>query len=379
MARVFLIVLDSVGIGALPDAELYGDLGAHTLSHATHALRKANIPHLLSLGLGNIKGAQLRGRVDAPIGRYGRLAEASPGKDTTTGHWELAGLILDKPFPLYPKGFPRRILDPFEKAIERGTLGNVPASGTAIIDELGAEHIRTGFPIVYTSGDSVFQIAAHESVVPPDLLYEMCRKARDLLTGEDAVGRVIARPFVGEPGAFVRTKNRRDFSLEPPGRTLLDAVQAAGQTCYGIGKIEDIFAKRGLTGSDHTGDNAAGIQATLDMMQQDFEGLVFTNLVDFDSLYGHRRDAKGYAHALEAFDAGLGEMLGRLRPGDKLLITADHGCDPIHAGTDHTREYVPLLIAGDGAGELADAPTFAVVADMVCRYLDIEWEGPYHV
>ena len=368
--RAFVIVLDSVGIGALPDAAEYGDAGAHTLAHTA---RTAGLyaPNLCALGLGNIQGAQLPFRSENPIGRYGRMAEQSPGKDTTTGHWEIAGLSLDRPFPTYPKGFPKELITAFEAAGGRKVLGNKTASGTAILDELGVEHMRTGALIVYTSADSVFQIAAHEDVVPIDELYRLCGIARGLLTGEHAVARVIARPFAGKPGAFARTKRRRDFSLPPPRDTLLDEVAKSGMTCCGIGKIEDIFAHRGLTDVDHTADNDAGIAATIEWMRKDFTGLVMTNLVDFDSLYGHRRDPEGYARALERFDEGLGQMLPLLRDGDLLVITADHGCDPTHTGTDHTREYVPLLVAGRGTGEMEDAPSFARVSEMVRAHLGV--------
>lgn len=368
--RGFVVVLDSVGIGALPDAASYGDEGAHTLAHIARAAG-LDVPNLRALGLGNMRGACLPFRAERPAARYGRMAERSPGKDTTTGHWEIAGVPLERPFPTYPRGFPAEVIAGYEARIGRKVLGNKPASGTAIIDELGAEHMRTGSPIVYTSADSVFQIAAHEEVIPIEEQYRLCGAARELLTGEHAVARVIARPFVGQPGAFTRTKRRRDFSLPPPRDTLLDVVSGAGMTCCGIGKIEDIFAHRGLTDVDHTGDNAAGIEATIGWMRRDFTGLVMTNLVDFDTLYGHRRDPEGYARALERFDEGLGRMLPLLREGDLLIVTADHGCDPTFRGTDHTREYVPLLAVGGGAGEMEDAPSFCKVAEMVREHLGV--------
>ena len=341
--RVLAIVLDSVGIGAQEDSAAYGDAGAHTLRHALEG-SGIELINLRALGLYNIEGAALGAGISAPLGRYGRMSELSPGKDTTTGHWELAGLPLDRPFPVFPHGFPRELMDEFSRRTGRGWLGNEPASGTEIIERLGREHMRTGSLIVYTSADSVFQIAAHEDVVPPEELWRYCRIARELLTGELCVGRVIARPFTGKPGAFVRTGNRRDFSAMMPGDTMLDCIARAGLDVVAVGKIEDIFAHRGLTRSDHASGNTACMTSTRREYERELHGLELVNLVDFDSLYGHRRDPYGYAQALAEFDAWLGEMLPLIGPRDLIMITADHGCDPRHAGSDHTREHVPLVI-----------------------------------
>lgn len=343
--KVTIIVLDSVGAGALPDAAEFGDEGVDTLGHIA-AVTDLHLPNLQQLGLGNLHSIRGVEPVPAPRAAFGKMAEKSRGKDTTTGHWEICGLILDKPFPTYPNGFPPDLIAAFERAIGRRVLGNKVASGTAIIEELGAEHMRTGYPIVYTSADSVFQVAAHEEVIPLDELYRICAIARELLTGPHAVARVIARPFVGRPGNFRRTYNRRDFSLAPPAPTLLDKLKEAGYAVVGIGKIEDIFAGRGLTQAVHTEGNMDGVDKTLDFMGKDMEGLIFTNLVDYDSLYGHRNDPEGYARALMDFDRRVPELLAALSPGDLLVITADHGCDPVSPGTDHTREYVPLLVYG---------------------------------
>ena len=312
------------------------------------------------------------------LGAYGRLTEVSAGKDTTTGHWELCGLILERPFPVYPDGFPPALMREFEAAIGRETLGNYPASGTEIIKDLGEEHLRTGKPIVYTSADSVFQVAAHEEVIPVEELYRICLSARELLRGEHAVGRVIARPFVGRPGAFRRTERRRDYSLVPPGETILDALKAAGREVVGIGKIEDIFAGQGLTESDHTGNNMAGVDAILRCLTTAGDGLIFANLVDFDALYGHRNDVRGYADALEAFDRRLPEIFDRMDEGDVLVITADHGADPTTPGTDHTRERVPILVAGRPIRpgvDLGARASFADLAATVGDLLGVPWGG----
>lgn len=339
--KAILIVLDGVGCGNAPDAEEYGDAGANTLRGVMLAA-SPSLPNLARLGLLNLPdvGPKPTGQ---PTGGYGRCRERSAGKDTTTGHWEMAGLYVREPFPTYPNGFPPELMEQFEQMIGRRTLGNYPASGTAILDELGEEHMRTGRPIVYTSADSVFQIAAHESVIPPEALWRICEQARGLLTGPNAVGRVIARPFTGAPGRFTRTGNRRDFSLTPPGDTMLDILKRNGLTVAGVGKIEDIFAHRGLTQTDHAVGNDACLASTLRMMEQPWEGLIFSNLVDFDSLYGHRNDVDGFARALMAVDAAIPAMLKRLGPDDLLMFTADHGCDPTFPGTDHTRELVPLI------------------------------------
>ena len=369
MKRVFLIVLDSVGVGALPDAEKYGDRGAHTLGHILER-SPVCLPNMGAMGLGKIPGLSCPVPEDA-AGAAGRAMEASAGKDTTTGHWELMGLVLAKPFPTYPDGFPPDVIEAFEEAIGRDVLCNRPASGTAILDELGEKHIKTGFPIVYTSADSVFQIACHEEVVPVETLYRWCEIARELLRGEHAVGRVIARPFTGMGmGTFHRTDRRKDFSLPPTGETLLDVMAAQGLFTMGIGKIEDIFCMRGMRESNHAAGNEACLDVLLDTMKRDFTGLVFVNLVDFDMLFGHRRDLPGYAKALEYFDERLAEIRHALTEGDLLLLTADHGCDPVHPGTDHTREYVPILAwhpGMKGVAELGTRKSFGDIAATVAE------------
>ena len=338
-----MIVLDSLGIGNAPDAAAFGDAGANTLARVA---KGKNLNNLSALGLGNIDGVDAIQRTDAPQAAYGRLVEKSLGKDTTIGHWELMGIVSEQPLPTYPYGFPPEVLSAFEAATGRGVLCNLPYSGTDVIRDYGEEHIKSGKLIVYTSADSVFQIAAHEEVVPLETLYEYCRKARALLTGKHAVGRVIARPFMGTPGNFTRTANRRDFSLEPYGTTTLDVLSAEGYSVISVGKISDIFAGRGVTESHPTHGNGEGMQAALALAEKDFSGLCFINLVDFDMLYGHRQDVSGYGAALEAFDAFLPDFLARLGEDDALIITADHGCDPGDESTDHTRECVPLLIYG---------------------------------
>jgi phosphopentomutase len=376
--RVILIVLDSVGCGDAPDAGDYGDEGANTLANTARAVGGLKLPHLGQLGLGNLTSIEGVAPVRGATGAYGRLTEVSAGKDTTTGHWELMGLPLSKPFPTYPEGFPADLMAEFERRIGRGTLGNYPASGTVIIQELGEEHVRSGKPIVYTSADSVFQVAAHEEIIPVDELYHICEVARELLSGEHAVGRVIARPFVGEPGNFTRTERRKDFSLVPPQDTVLDVLKAAGQEVMGVGKIEDIFAHRGLTRSNHTPNNAEGVDAILDFMSQEGRGLIFANLVDFDMLYGHRNNPRGYADALEEFDVRLPEIQSALRDPDVLMITADHGNDPTSAGTDHTRERVPILVAGayvQRSTNLGTRSSFADVAATIANLLSVSWDG----
>ncbi|MCR4885383.1 MAG: phosphopentomutase [Clostridiales bacterium] len=372
MKRVIWIVLDSAGAGYLPDAAQFGDEGANTIGHIAERM-DLKIPHMLSMGLGYLPGLHLP--ETAGNGAYGRAIERSAGKDTTTGHWEMAGVTVKQPFPLYPDGFPQEVMDAFEQAIGRKTLGNKPASGTAILDELGEEHMRTGCPIVYTSGDSVFQIACHEEIVPVDQLYEMCETARALLQGKHGVGRVIARPFIGTgKGAFQRTGRRRDFSLKPVSPSVLDVLMEAGYETLGVGKIEDIFAHQGLTGSNHAAGNPACIDATLEYMKKDFDGLLFTNLVDFDSVYGHRRDVEGYGKALEYFDERLPEIQALMGEDDLLIITADHGCDPAYTGTDHTREYVPLLLwkkGMRGQHPIGTRGTFADTAATVCEYFGL--------
>lgn len=377
--RVILIVLDSVGCGDAPDAAAYGDEGANTLGNISRAVGGLELLNLGRLGLGNLTEIQGVPPVAETTGAFGRLTEVSAGKDTTTGHWELSGVILERPFPVYPNGFPAALMAEFEAQIGRQTLGNYPASGTEIIKELGEEHVLTGKPIIYTSADSVFQVAAHEEIMPIEELYHMCQVARDLLTGEHAVGRVIARPFVGQPGAFTRTERRKDFSLEPPADTILDVVKASGLDVMGVGKIEDIFAHRGLTDSDHTGNNMAGVDAILRFMATDRPGFIFANLVDFDALYGHRNDPRGYADALEAFDRRLPELISQMREYDVLMITADHGNDPTTPGTDHSRERVPFIAAGAHVSANATFGTresFADVAATVADILGISWHGP---
>jgi len=377
MKRVTIIVLDSVGAGAAPDAQAYGDAGVNTLNHIAAAVPDMRLPNMELLGLGHIVGLDRFARVERPRGAFGRMMEQSAGKDTTTGHWELAGTIVSEPFPTYPDGFPSDLIDAFERAIGRKTLGNTVASGTEIIAKLGDEHVRTGSPIVYTSADSVFQIAAHESVIPIAEQYKICETARALLTGRHAVGRVIARPFTGESGAYVRTSNRHDYSLEPLKPTVLDHARRMGYTVAGVGKIKDIFAGRGITRSVSTRGNMDGVDQTLKLMKEPFEGILFTNLVDFDMVYGHRNDAAGYASALMDFDRRLPELLSALGPQELLMITADHGCDPTTPGTDHTREYVPILVAGQPVRhgtDLGTRNTFADLAATAAEYLKIEGE-----
>ncbi len=376
MRRVFIIVLDSCGIGAMPDAARFGDADCDTLRRVSaHPAFCAD--NLRALGLGNIDGQEYLGAVENPRAAYARLAERSAGKDTTIGHWEIAGVVSDAPLPTYPQGFPPSVLDAFRAATGRDVLCNRPYSGTQVIRDYGQQHIDTGALIVYTSADSVFQIAAHEDVVPVDTLYEYCRAARDILQGEHGVGRVIARPFVGTAPDFTRTANRRDFSLEPPRATLLDALSAAGKTVYAIGKISDIFAGRGVTQSVRTHSNEEGMAQALIAQQQDFNGLCFVNLVDFDMLYGHRQDIGGYAAAVAAFDRWLPTFLDNMRPQDMLMITADHGCDPGDSHTDHTREYVPLLVCGEEIDpvDLGTHTTFADIAATAAAYLGVEYRG----
>ena len=347
-SRVIILVLDGLGVGELPDAASYGDEGSDTLGNIARALGGLSLPNLARLGLGNIGGFPGIKKVPGCIGSFGKMAEASPGKDTTTGHWEMMGIRPERPFPVYPHGFPPEIIEPFKQAIGTGILANRTASGTEIIEELGEEHIRTGFPIVYTSADSVFQIAAHTDIIPPETLYEICAVARGLLTGKHAVGRVIARPFTGRPGQFTRTTDRRDFSVSPPEDTLLDIAKRAGHEVIGIGKIEDVFAGRGITEAIHTKGNADGMEKTLAALGCLKRGILFTNLVDFDMLFGHRNDAEGYGQALREFDAWLPGLMSAMGQGDILFITGDHGCDPTTPSTDHSREYVPLLVYGPG-------------------------------
>ncbi|KAF0248201.1 MAG: phosphopentomutase [bacterium] len=345
--RVTLIVCDSLGIGEMPDAAEYGDAGSDTLGHIL-ASRKVQIPNLQQLGLCNIRELPLPATLE-PIGCYGKAALASSGKDTTTGHWEMAGIITATPFPTYPNGFPSHIMEAFEKAIQRKTLGNIAASGTEIIAELGQKHIETGYPIVYTSADSVFQIAAHEEIIPITELYQMCEIAREILRGKDEVGRVIARPFIGTLGGFVRTERRHDYAIMPPPNTLLDQLYQAELDTVCIGKISSIYCDRGVTKEVKAKNNMSLMDRTIDALKEDTKGMIFTNLVDFDMLFGHRNDVVGYAKALEEFDNRLTEVLEVMRPDDLLVISADHGCDPTDVSTDHTREYVPVIAYGKNA------------------------------
>ncbi len=371
--KVVLIVLDGIGIGALPDARMYGDEGANTLRHTAEAVGVLHLPHLQKLGLGNIVDAPGVQPVEIAEGCFGKMAERSAGKDSTTGHWELGGLITDKAFPVYPNGFPKGLLDSFLLVTGcKGFLGNKPASGTEIIQELGDEHVSTGYPIVYTSGDSVFQIAAHEGVIPLSKLYEICQATRTrVVVGEHSVGRVIARPFVGQSGLYTRTTNRRDFALLPPGKTILDLLSDEGIETIGVGKIDDLFCGQGLKEKLHTTSNAEGIRVTRDAAARLHTGFVMTNLVDFDMLYGHRQDAKGMAAALEDFDKELPSILDVLHDGDILILTADHGNDPADKSTDHSREYVPLLCyvkAGKKNVNLGTRSTFADIAKTISEY-----------
>ena len=374
--QVILLILDSVGIGQAPDAHLYGDAGSDTLRNTAKAVGGLRLPYLAHLGLGNLAeafGEPILGvqPVSAPLAAYGRMAPKSPGKDTTTGHWEIAGIVLDKPFPVYPHGFPPEVIEPFEEAISTRILGNKPASGTEIINELGEEHLRTGYPIVYTSADSVFQIAAHEDIIAVPRLYEMCEIARSILIGEHGVGRVIARPFTGAKGEFIRTERRKDFSIKPPRKTLLDYVKEAGMDVIGVGKIEDIFAFRGLTQSDHTGNNKDTMESVTGFVKEGGRGLIIANLIDFDMLYGHRNNPQGYACALEEIDEMVRDLEGSLKEGDVVVITADHGCDPTTPGTDHSREHVPVLVYGRPIEQGAFLGTRSSFADLGSTIADL--------
>ncbi len=364
MKRAIWIVLDSVGIGAMPDSKDYGDNDVNTLEHVYGYTNGLKLEHMIAYGLGNIEGVSALPKVEAPKGSFARLGELSRGKDTTTGHWEMIGIFTKEPFPTYPNGFPKEVMDAFEAAIGTKTLGNCTASGTAIIEELGEEHVKTGYPIVYTSADSVFQIAAHEKVIPLERLYEMCEIARKILSGKHEVARVIARPFEGEVGHFTRTSNRHDYAICPPTPNLLTYCEEAKIPVIAVGKIEDIFNKQGITKAIHTKDNADGIKVTLDCMKSHKEGLIFTNLVDFDMKWGHRRDPESYGKGLEAFDKALPEIIAEMEEEDLLFITADHGCDPTAPGTDHTREYVPLLVIGKSVKEGVDLKTRKSFADI---------------
>ena len=379
MKRIFLFVLDSCGIGAMPDSERFGDVGVNTLKSCTTS-GKLNIPNMLAAGLGNIDGIDYLPKTNPPKGAVARLTEASMGKDTTIGHWEISGLISPEPLPTYPNGFPQEVLDAFEAATGRGCLCNKPYSGTDVIRDYGREHLDTGKWIVYTSADSVFQVAAHEELVPLEELYDACHKARNILRGRHGVGRVIARPFVGDAGnGFRRTSNRHDYSLEPPAKTMLDAIKEAGLDSIAVGKIHDIFAGQGDTEFVFNKSNANGMEHAAHYAAKDFHGLCFVNLVDFDMLYGHRRDIDGYAAALTEFDTWLGSFLSALGEEDLVMVTADHGCDPAYtATTDHTREYVPLLVLGKKVKpvNLGTRATFADIAATVTDLLGVAYETP---
>jgi phosphopentomutase len=361
--RVIWIVLDSVGIGEMPDAAAYGDTGSDTLGNIARR-RLLRLPNLCRLGLGNIKPLEGLPPAAEPAGAFGRCALASPGKDTTTGHWEMAGIHLDKPFPLFPNGFPRAVMDEFERRIGRGTLGNRAASGTEIIKELGAEHMRTGSPIVYTSADSVFQVAAHEEVIPLWELYKICDTAREILRGPYEVGRVIARPFEGSAGSFTRTASRKDYAVPPPRGMLLDVLDDRGIPVHSVGKIFDVFLGRGIRDYAKTKNNADGMARTLEALRSSDSGLIFVNLVDFDQQYGHRNDVEGYAAALEQFDGWLPQLFAQEREDDLTILTADHGCDPTTPSTDHSREYVPLLVSGSRVRHGVNLGLRATLADI---------------
>ena len=379
MKRVFLIVLDSFGIGAMPDSESFGDVGVNTLAACATSSRLC-IPNMIAAGLGNIDGVTCLPKAAVPAGAVARLQEASMGKDTTIGHWEIAGIVSDDPLPTYPEGFPKEVLDAFEAATGRGVLCNLPYSGTDVIRDYGQEQLASGKWIVYTSADSVFQLAAHEELIPLEELYDACHKARQILKGKHGVGRVIARPFVGDSvNGFKRTANRHDYSLEPPAKTLLDAVKEAGLTSIGVGKIYDIFAGIGTTEHVYNKSNADGMNHAMRYAKQDFQGLCFVNLVDFDMQFGHRRDIDGYANALSEFDAWLGGFMEQMGDEDVVMITADHGCDPAYtATTDHTREYVPLLVLGKQIKpvNLGTRKSFADIAATVAEMLDVRLDTP---
>jgi len=369
--RVTIFVMDSIGIGELPDAETFGDKGCNTFGHIAEQMEDFKISNLLKLGMGNIDGVDSVTGVDSPIGSFGRSLEYSNGKDTTTGHWEIAGLHMSEPFNTYPDGFSDRIINEFEEKTGRKVLCNKPASGTVILEELGQEHMETGSPIVYTSADSVFQIAAHEDIIPIEEQYKMCEIAREMLMGKDAVARVIARPFIGKPGAFERTSNRRDYSLSPIEPTVLDHAKEAGLEVRAVGKIVDIYNGHGITHDVHTKDNMDGVDWTIKWLKEDFEGVLFSNLVDFDAKFGHRRNVKGYGQAIEELDARIPEILDAMKDDDLIIFTADHGNDPAYKGTDHTREYIPLLVYGKNVKAGLNMGTRKSFADIGATVADI--------
>lgn len=376
MKRVILIVLDSVGIGELPDAEFFNDKGSHTLDNTFNACKGLSLPNLKKLGLGNIEGVNSLGKEKCVKGSFGKAMEKSMGKDTITGHWEIAGVITKTPLKTYPNGFPEDIIEEFkEKAKVEGILGNKVASGTEIIKELGKEHIKTKYPIVYTSADSVFQIAAHEEVIPLDKLYDMCKKAREFLVGDKIIGRVIARPFIGKEGNFTRTSNRHDYALDPFSKTILDYIKENNMEVKSVGKIKDIFNSKGITEGISTKSNMDGVDKTLNFMKEDFSGLIFTNLVEFDMNFGHRNDAIGYGKALEDFDNRMEEIFNAMKKEDILIITADHGCDPTTLSTDHSREYIPILVYGENIKEninIGVQSSFSNIGKTILDYLSID-------
>ena len=375
MSRVIWMVIDSVGIGALPDSQKFGDVNVDTLGNIVRACKSIKIPNMIKLGLANIEGVDSLENIESPIGCYGRCSEVSKGKDTTTGHWEMTGVLVETPFKTFENGFPKDIIEEFERRSNRKVIGNKPASGTAILDELGEQHMNTGEVIVYTSADSVFQIAAHEEIVSLDELYKMCEIAREIMMGDNAVARIIARPFIGKPGAFERTYNRRDYSLSPFEDTVLDNIKNSNLDVIGVGKIEDIFNQQGITEAIHTHDNMDGVNQTINYMKKETKGLIFTNLVDFDSKYGHRRDVEGYKNALEEFDARIPEILENMNDDDVLIINSDHGNDPTYKGTDHTREYIPVLVYGKNLKSglnLGTRNSFADIGATVADILNVE-------
>lgn len=376
MSRVIWVIIDSVGIGELPDSKKFGDEGVNTLGNIVKAHNDIKIPNLINLGIGNIDGADFIEGIKSPIGTFGKCSEVSQGKDTTTGHWEMTGVLVETPFKTFENGFPKEIIDEFEKKTGRKVVGNKPASGTAILDEYGEHQMKTGDVIVYTSADSVFQIAAHEEIIPLDELYKMCEIAREIMMGDNAVARIIARPYIGEKvGVFTRTSNRRDYSLNPFEPTVLDNIKEAGLDVIGVGKIEDIFNGQGITEAIHTKDNMDGVDETINYIKKDNKGLIFTNLVDFDSKYGHRRDTKGYKEALEEFDARIPEIIDAMDDEDILIINSDHGNDPTYKGTDHTREYIPVLVYGKNIKEglnLGIRNSFADIGATVADILNVK-------
>lgn len=373
--RIIVLILDACGVGALPDAEQYGDPGANTIANTALKVDGLYLPNLAAMGLGCVEKIREVEPVVMPLASYGKMAELSQGKDSTVGHWEIAGLISENPFPVFPDGFPIDLIEKFETLSGFKIIGNKPASGTQIIEELGDRHRQSGKLIVYTSADSVFQIAAHKGTVPLEKLYQVCQIARDMLTGEWGVSRVIARPFEGESGAYKRTSERKDFSIKPPSPTMLDKLKQTGHNVIGIGKIEDLFAGQGLTRSYHTKSNAEGVNKTIEVINESGSGLIFINLVDFDMLWGHRNDYEGFAQGLQAFDRRLPEIVGFMNPDDLLIITADHGCDPTTESTDHSREYVPLLVYSKmlkHPRSLGIRETFADVAQTICQNFKLE-------